>query len=44
MGVLTIDVNGLYVKPIPISQPGGQLSSGKRACCRVNRSFWGQSL
>ena len=39
MGVLTIDVNGLCVKPITISQPGGQLSSGKRACCRGNRMF-----
>jgi hypothetical protein len=29
----------LCTEPIPISQSGGQLSSGKRACCRVNCTF-----
>lgn len=44
MGVLTIDVNVLCVKPITISQPGVQLSSGKRALGRGNCAVWGQSL
>lgn len=39
MGVLTIDVNVLCVKPITISQPGVQLSSGKRAL-----GIWEESL
>jgi hypothetical protein len=43
MGVLTIDVNVLCVKPITISQPGVQLSSGKRALGRGNCAVWGQS-
>lgn len=28
--------------PLPISQPGGQLFSEKRASCRVNATFYGQ--
>ena len=28
---------------ITISQPGGQLSSRKRACCRDNCTLWEQS-
>lgn len=44
MGVLTIDVNVLCVKPITISQPGVQLSSWKRALGRGNCAVWGQSL
>ena len=41
MDFLIIDLNGLCAEPITISQPGGELSSEKRACGRVNRSFQG---
>ncbi|XOQ32105.1 MAG: hypothetical protein ACFWUL_06085 [Dialister sp.] len=43
MGFLIIDLNDLCAEPITISQPRGQLSSGKRAYCSVNISFLGQS-
>lgn len=43
MDCLIIDLNGLCADPFTISQPGGQLSSGKRAYCCVNGTFLGQS-
>jgi hypothetical protein len=33
MGFFIIDLNDLCTEPITISQPRGQLSSGKRAYC-----------